>query len=93
MAYAGTTSTSPNPPRLVGQGITGYRSWIYVSTHISSDITAVNFFTDGKNLGMKVADGLIHVTSTGGIITSHSVLAVGATTTDLSVGTTIGLGS
>ena len=93
MAYAGTTSTSPNPPVLQSQSITGQRVWHYTSTHISSDISAANFFTDGQELGFKVGDQLIHHTSTGGIITSHSVLVVGATTTDISVGTTIGLGS
>lgn len=98
MAYAGTTSTSPNTPKMLLQSIGstfggGWRQWVYVSTHISSDVSFVNFFTDGKILGMKVADQLIHVTSTGGIITSHSVLVVGSTTTDISVGTTIGLGS
>lgn len=93
MAYAGTTSTSPNPPRLVVQGITGYRKWVYVSTHISSDVEAAGFITDGYYLGMKVADTLEHVTSTGGIVTTHSVLAVTTTGADLSVGSTIGLAS
>jgi len=93
MAYAGTTSTSPNPPRIVTQGITGFRQWVYASTHISSDVEAAGFVTDAYYLGMKVADGFLHVTSTGGIITSHSVLAVTTTGADISVGTTIGLGS
>jgi hypothetical protein len=93
MAYLSSTSTSPNVPVLQTQGIAGVRTWHYVSTHISSDIEAVNFFTDGLELGFKVGDQVIHHTSTGGIITSHSVLVVGSTTTDISVGTTIGLGS
>jgi len=69
------------------------RQWIYVSTHISSDIEAANFFTDGKNLGMQIGDQLVHVGSTTYVMTSHTVVAVGSTTTDLGVGTTIGLGS
>lgn len=102
MAYAGSTaaSTLANPPVLVTQGIARAaspritpRTWIYVSTHISSDVSAANFFTDGLELGMKVNDQLLHYTSTGGIITSHTVLVVGSTTTDLGVGTTIGLAS
>ncbi len=98
MAYISSTSTSANPPKMLLQSMGstfggGWRQWVYVSTHISSDVSAVNFFTDGKDLGMGVGDQLVHVTSTGGIITSHSVLVVGATTTDVSVGTTIGLGS
>ena len=93
MAYAGTTSTSPNVPVMQVQAIAAFRQWVYTSTHISSDIAVANFFTDGLELGLKVGDQLMHVTSTGGIITSHSVLVVGSTTTDISVGTTIGLGS
>ena len=99
MAYLGTTSTAPNVPHLVTQGISAGaavgqpRQWIYVSTHISSDIEAANFFTDGQKLGFRVGDMLMHVESTVYLITSHAVVAVGATTTDLGVGTTIGLGS
>ena len=105
MAYMSSTSTSPNVPQLVTQGIAhaiststgvnrgGLRQWVYVSTHISSDIEAVNFFTDGKDLGMKLGDQLVHVGSTTYVMTSHTVVAVGSTTTDLGVGTTIGLGS
>lgn len=96
MAYLSSTTTSPNVPSMVTQVIGstvggGWRQWVYVSTHISSDIEAVNFFTDAQDLGMTVADQLIHVTSTGGIITSHSVTVVGSTTTQVSTGSTIGL--
>ncbi len=108
MAYQGTTSTSPNVPQLVTQGVAfsssnvtgtagiqrgGPRVWVYTSTHISSDIEAANFFTDGQKLGMKVGDQLVHTGSTTFVITSHTVVAVGSTTTDLGVGTTIGLGA
>lgn len=96
MAYLSSTTTSPNVPYLVTQGITSSavpRVWIYNSTHISSDIAAANFFTDGNELGMKVGDQLIHTESTVYLMTSHSVVAVGSTTTDIGVGTTIGLGS
>lgn len=108
MAYQGTTSTSPNVPQLVTQGIAfssssvtgsvgisrgGPRTWVYTSTHISSDIEAVNFFTDGKALGLQVGDLLIHTNSTTFVITGHTVVAVGSTTTDLGTGSTIGLGS
>lgn len=103
MAYQGSTaaSTLANPPVMVTQGIayassgprTFPRTWIYTSTHISSDIEEANFFTDGLELGMKVGDQLVHTESTAYVMTSHSVVAVGSTTTDLGVGTTIGLGS
>ena len=108
MAYLSSTTTSPNVPNLVTQGIAFSssnvsgtagvqaglpRQWIYVSTHISSDIEAVNFFTDGRDLGFQLGDQLVHVGSTTYVMTSHTVVAVGSTTTDLGVGTTIGLGA
>ena len=93
MAYLSSTSSAPNTPVLEGQSIAGRREWSYTSTHISSDVAFANFFTAGAFLGMKVGDRLIHHTSTGGIITSHTVLVVGATQVDLSVGTTVGLGA
>ena len=99
MAYQGTTSTSPNVPNVIAQGITRGstntyvpRSWIYNSTHISSDVSAVNFFTDGNELGMRLGDTLIAVESTTYIATMHTCVAVGSTTTDFSVGTTVSSG-
>ena len=91
MAYLSSTSTSPNVPQLRSQAITGSRTWDFSSPHISSDVSAANFISDGARLGLRVGDQLIHHTSSGGIITGNTVLAVGATRTDLSVGTTIGL--
>ena len=88
MAYAGSTSTSPNPPVRMSQPITGSAMWVYKSTHISSDIQAANFFTDGQALGMTVGDSLLHVGSTTYVITSHAVTVVGSTTTTISVGST-----
>ena len=93
MAYQGTTSTSPNPPVAQSQAIAGPREWIYSSTHVASDVAGANFFTDGLALGFKVGDRIIVSPSTGGEITSHTILVVGATTTDVSVGSTIGLAS
>lgn len=109
MAYLSSTTTSPNVPYLVTQGIaysssnvtgtagvrTGHpRTWHYNSTHISSDIEAANFFTDGKDLGFAVGDLLIHSEqASDGVTTAHKVITVGSTTTDIGVGTTIGLGA
>lgn len=103
MAYAGTTSTAPNVPYVRSQGIVGNGNWVYVSTHISSDIEVANFFTDGKKLGMQPGDMLTHVSvssypvastaAVSGVVTMHQVLVVGSTTTDLGVGTTVGLGA
>ena len=101
MAYLSSTTTAPNVPQLVTQGIAKSssgsamnlpRTWIWNSTHISSDIEAANWITDGQELGLKVGDLVVH-TNAAYVTTSHTVLVVGATTTNLSVGTTIGLGS
>lgn len=102
MAYAGTTSTAPNPPVLVTQGIAAQssnvtgstvprgvpRTWTYVSTHFSSDIAVANFFTDGQKLGMLPGDHVIHTSfgSTAYEISDHAVVAVGSTTTKVTDG-------
>lgn len=101
MAYAGTTSTSPNPPFLVAQGIayassnvTGStlarygqpREWRYVSTHTQAEVAAANFFTDGKDLGLAVGDSVLVVGTTTYVISQHAVRTVGSTTTQLSAG-------
>ncbi len=102
MAYAGTTSTSPVLPVVVSQGITGRKTWQYDSTHVSSDIEEIDFFTDGDDLGMKPGDLLtamqfssLPFSSTAvstGDITSHYVVIVGSSTTRVSTGTTVGIG-
>lgn len=38
----------------------GIQQWQYISTNLTTDITAVGFFTDGKNLGMQIGD-IMHV--------------------------------
>lgn len=86
MAYAGTTSTSPNAPRIISQGITGLRQWLYVSTHVSSDVNGTAFFSDGKVLGMKVGDPVLVVGSTTYLISSHAVIVSTTTGAHLSTG-------
>jgi len=88
MAYAGTTSTSPNAPQMVSQGVTGMRTWYYASTHAAADIDGANFFTDGLELGFVVGDQLINQT-TAYVLTSHAVTVVGSTTTTVSAGSTV----
>lgn len=105
MAYMGTTTTAPNVPSLVVQSVFAGgatdptnnagppRTWVYRSTHISSDIEEANFFVDGKLLGFRTGDVLVHTGSTTYVVTSHTIITVGTTTCDLGVGTTIGLGA
>jgi hypothetical protein len=52
MAY----STS-NPPTLLVPSIGNKPAlWAYQSTHVSTDVLASNFFSNGSGLGMKVGD-------------------------------------
>ena len=91
MAYLSSTSSAPNVPIMSFQPIAAPRTWVYTSTHISSDIEEPNFFTDGEKLGFEIRDVLYHYPSTGstGEVTAHSVITVGATTAEISIGTTV----
>ena len=73
------------------QPVANLRTWVYTSTHDSSDIEDPNFFTDGERLGFKIRDILYQYPSTDSTseVTAHSVIVVGATTTAVSVGTTV----
>lgn len=70
MAYAGTTSTAPNPPMgffsAIGStaGAGGKRLWLYASTHVQNDVSSTGFFTDGFDLGMNLGDPVIVIGST-----------------------------
>lgn len=104
MAYSGTTSTAPNTPSLVAQGmayassnVTGVaglryglpRFWTYASTHLSSDIGDANFFgRDAQRLGFVVGDALWHIGSSA--ITIHMCINAGATSADFSTGIIFG---
>jgi len=50
---AGTTglTTAPGAPGAQGGAI-----WTYCSTNATTDLTASNFFSDGKSLGMRPGD-------------------------------------
>lgn len=56
MAYGST-----NPPVLIGQGITGFREWRYVSADPSTTVDDADYFTDGYTLGMRVGDQLTSI--------------------------------
>lgn len=60
-------STS-NPPQLLVPSIGGgVAVWAYKSTHLSTDVIASNFFSNGAALGMKRADVVLVINSTSGI--------------------------
>ena|SRR5690348_18393767 len=75
-----TTQWSSASPRAGGIGL-----WQYISTNLTTDLTAAGFFTDGKQLGMQVGDIMMAVqyTSAG----SSFILTIGVlTTTNSSAG-------
>ena len=89
MAYVGTTSTAPNPPRMLvgGQGsteasptstsvATGKNLWFYNSTNTKASLEGVGFFSDGNELGMHTGDVLIAPTYTTQSATGH-ILIIG----------------
>lgn len=55
---AGTTGLTTAPAAPGGQG---GALWYYSSTNLTTDVTASNFFTDGKQLGMKPGDVVFDV--------------------------------
>lgn len=88
MAYQGTTSTAPNVPRLVSQGIgdSQNRQWVYVSTHTQATAAGTGFFTDGQYVGLKVGNSMLVVGSTTYIMSQHQVNAVSSTGATISAG-------
>lgn len=55
---AGTTGLTTAPGNAGGQG---GALWVYSSTNLTTDLTASNFFSDGKSLGMRPGDIVIGV--------------------------------
>ena len=98
MAYAGATSTAPNPPFLLHKamgstfGQRGMAQWQYASTHVQVDVSSTGFFADGQALGMALGDIVFNNGSTttdkgGGLMSIHTVNVV----TSTGVGLTSGL--
>jgi hypothetical protein len=100
MAYAPYSSTAPNPPVLVfqplafGGGSTFYGAgssnvggnlWLYMSTHLQTDVGTSDFISDGQALGMKVKD-IILANSLSSGLSFHRVSAVGSTYVSCSPG-------
>lgn len=87
MAYAGTTSTAPNPPTLRSQSIAGVRTWDYKSTHTQAIVAGTTgFFTDGYQIGMRNGDTVIVEGSTTYVASFHTVQVATSTGVGLSSG-------
>lgn len=109
MSYTGTTATSPNPPRCAVPAMSGplansstsiagrgAQLWIYNTSDGSTNLMNTGYFTDGKQLGMRLGDMLMalcwttesatgHITVMGALITTNSTagwnLSTGGTLT------------
>ena len=82
-----------NPPALISQGIggtAGTRIWMYVDGDASATIDALDYFTNGYDLGMKVGDNLILVDTATPLTTWHRLETSSATAFNVALGTTIG---
>ena len=94
MAYQGTTSTAPNPPILITQGIgvgstagsNTQAQWFYRSTHTQALAAAAGFFTDGQVLGLKLGNSMLVMGTTTYVLSHHTVNAVSSTGATISAG-------
>ena len=75
MAYVTT-----NPPQKVSGGIGGgLQLWLYSSADVHTDVDAVDYFSNGSALGMKVNDIIMVAdTTTPFGVTNHAVTVVTA---------------
>lgn len=82
----GTTglSTAPAAPGGQGGGL-----WFYSSTNLTTDLTATNFFSDGKALGMRPGDAVygVQFTSAGSSVTTFMGAITGVSTLGASLST------
>lgn len=96
MAYAPSGSTAgANPPFLltpppltagstygstIGSTALGGRLWMYISTHLQTDVATANFISDGASLGMKPYDVILAVSMSSGV-SFHRVVSTGISST------------
>lgn len=75
MAYSATL-----PPNMVAQSVGAAPAlWLYASEDVHTDVDAANYFTNGKDLGMRVNDTVIVIKTTATIgATLHVVTEVSA---------------
>lgn len=75
MSYSATL-----PPNMVAQSVGAAPAlWLYASEDVHTDVDAANYFTNGKDLGMRVNDTVIVIKTTATIgATLHVVTEVSA---------------
>jgi len=84
MAYS-----EDNPPVLMCGSINTGQIWYYKSADVHTDVDAANYFTNGKELGMRAGDVVNVVESDNSFaLTIHSVTAVADAGATVSAGIT-----
>lgn len=85
-SVAGTTGLSTATQQQHNQG---GNIWFYSSTNKTTDIKASNFFTDGKNLGMRPGDMVFgnQFTSAGSSVITFFGTIIGVSTSGASLST------
>jgi len=71
MAYATT-----NPPRLVSQGITGMKIWLYDDDDPAATVRVTDYVSNASDLGMEVGDLVIHEDLSAGLTNTYRVDSV-----------------
>ena len=64
----------------VGSSAVGGQLWLYVSTHLQTDVATANFITDGASLGMKPYDVIMAVSMSSGV-SFHRIISTGISST------------
>ncbi|HAT2607131.1 TPA: hypothetical protein I8235_000040 [Kluyvera intermedia] len=76
MAYSTT-----NPPALLMDRVMGGGAvWSYISADARATVVGAGYFTNGKNLGMKLGDVVNCVVDSTGVLSVTSVTTVNAST-------------
>ena len=94
-AKAGSTAGA-NPPTLIAQPVAfgrgstfgstvgssalGGQLWLYVSTHLQTDVATANFISDGASLGIKQYDVILAISMSSGV-SFHRVVSTGISST------------
>lgn len=102
MAYLSSTTTAPNVPALLQQGVFNRgvgssnpstdaggsqgKLWRYSSTHTQAAVAGTGFFSDGQKLGMSYNDVVLVVGSTTFVQSQHIVNLVTSTGATVSAG-------
>lgn len=85
MAYGRLAISTNSTAYGAGSSNVGGALWLYMSTHLQTDVATAGFITDGKNLGMRVLDTILAISLSSGV-SFHRVTTVSSTGITASAG-------